>query len=169
MKRITSIVVIAVLLLATTVGGILLYSNNPNNLYEANVSKSYIADAAKLDLDNFDVVDSYCKRNNTNSSSKFKFYNEFLIAKLKAKNDDKNLIPGDFEKCEIDSDLLGNIDNCFQNYNVSWLKDINNSNCIWHKRVQQFEDNNIKSSVTLYFIENQKSNEYYIILDQSHI
>lgn len=169
MKKITSIFVIALLLLAITFGGIFIYKNNSNNLYKANVSKSYIADAAKLDLDNFDVVDSYCKRNNTNSSSKFKFYNEFLIAKLKANNDDKNLIPGNFEKCEIDSDLLGNVDNCFQNYNVSWLEDINKSNSIWYKRVQQFEDNNIKLSVTLYFIEKRESNEYYIILDQSHI
>lgn len=168
MKKIISIVLIAVLLLAVTVGGIFLYKTNSSNLYKTNVSKSYITDAAKLDLDNFDVVDSYCKRNNTNSSSKFKFYNEFLIAKLKSKDDEKNLIPGDFEKCESNSELLEKLNINFQNYNISWLKEINKSNCIWYQRVQQFEDNDVKLSVTLYFIENQDSNEYFIILDQSN-
>lgn len=169
MKKVTAIVVIVVLLLVTAIGGILIYNNNSNKLYIDNISESDIANVTKLDLNNFDVIDSICKRSNANSSGKLKFYNELLIAKLKPNNDDKNLIPGDFDRCEMDSELLENIDNCFQNYNISWLKYMDKLNCIWYKRIQQFEDNNIKSSVTLYFIENQDSNEYYIILDQSHI
>lgn len=169
MKKVTAIVVIIVLLLITTVGGIFIYNNHLNKLYVDNISKSNIANVTRLDLDNFDVGDSISKRSNANSSSKLKFYNELLIAKLKANNDEKNLIPCDFDRCDMDSELLENIDNCFQNYNISWLKYMDKSNCIWYKRIQQFEDSNIKSSVTLYFIENQDSNEYYIILDQSHI
>lgn len=79
MKKIISIVLIAVLLLAVTVGGIFLYKTNSSNLYKTNVSKSYITEAAKLDLDNFNVVDSYCKRDNKNFQTNLNFIMNFLL------------------------------------------------------------------------------------------
>ena len=95
-----------------------------------------------------------------------------LIVKLNAINTDdnnKNYIPDDFEICDTNIELIESVKNYFYEYNISWIKNFENSDVIWYKRIQQFEDKNIKSSVTLYFLEAKNSNEYYIILDQINV
>lgn len=171
MKKAKFIIIIIVFLLVISIGGTILYKNNENNLYVTKISKENIAEITGLELDNFDVIDSYSKKNNVNSSSCFKFYNELLIVKLNLnqENDDVNVIPDDFEICNTNNDLIDYINSCFQMYDIPWLNDLGDTKVTWYNRVQQFEDRNIKSSVTLYFLENQNSNDYYIILDQTDV
>lgn len=171
MKFKKAIAVIVVLFLLISVGGVMMYTKS-NNHYATKISKNNIAQITGLKLDDFDVVDSYSKKSNVNSSSKFKFYNELLIVKLNANNADAydtNYIPDDFTTCNKDAELINNINNYFQKYDISWIKNFESSDVIWYKRIQQFEDKNIKSSVTLYFLKVENSNEYYIILDQINV
>ena len=146
--------------------------NKVNNHYATKINKTDIEQITGLNLDNFDVIDSYTKKNNINSSCKFKFYNELLIVKLNAINtDDNNInyISDDFEICDTNIELIKSVKNYFYEYNISWIKNFENSDVIWYKRIQQFEDKNIKSSVTLYFLKAENSNEYYIVLDQINV
>lgn len=168
-KKIIAFMIVIFLLIS--IGGAMIY-NKVNNHYATKINKTDIAQITGLNLDNFDVVDSYTKKNNVNSSCKFKFYNELLIVKLNAINtDDNNInyIPDDFEICDTNIELIENVKNYFCEYNISWIKNFENSDVIWYKRIQQFEDKNIKSSVTLYFLKAENSNEYYIILDQINV
>lgn len=168
-KKIIAFMIVIFLLIS--IGGAMIY-NKVNNHNATKINKEDIVQITGLNLDNFDVVDSYTKKSNVNSSSIFKFYNELLIVKLNAINtDDNNInyIPNDFEICDMNIELIENVKNYFHEYNISWIKNFENSDVIWYKKIQQFEDKNIKSSVTLYFLQAENSNEYYIILDQINI
>ena len=175
-------VIIAIVLLISTVGAIVYIKSNSNNneantdsgtyeTYAAGIGKEEIAQITGLNLDKFNVVESYTKRNEINSSIKSKVYNELLIAKLNVINTDDiaNCIPGDFQICDTNIELIENINNCFQKHNISWVKNFEKSDITWYKRVQQFEDKTIKSSATLYLLKSNSSNEYYIILDQTNV
>ena len=175
-------VIIAIVLLISTVGAIVYIKSNSNHneantdsgtyeTYAAGIGKEDIAQITGLNLDKFNVVDSYTKRNEINSSIKSKVYNELLIAKLNAVNtdDNANCIPNDFQVCNTNVELIENINNGFQKYNISWINNFKNSDITWYKRVQQFEDKTIKSSATLYLLKSNSSNEYYIILDQTNV
>lgn len=171
MKSKKIITVIIVLFLLVLIGLVTMYKITENNHYTTKIRESDISKAVRLDLNNFEIIDCYSKKNNVNSSSRFKFYNELLIVKLTAKNIDNvtTSFLDEFEICNADTELISNINTCFQDYNVSWIKEFEKPNVTWHRRVQQFEDENIKSSVFLYFLEVQDSNEYYIILDQINV
>lgn len=168
-KKIIAFMIVIFLLIS--IGGAMIY-NKVNNHYATKINKTDIEQITGLNLDNFDVIDSYTKKNNINSSCKFKFYNELLIVKLNAINtDDNNInyISDDFEICDTNIELIKSVKNYFYEYNISWIKNFENSDVIWYKRIQQFEDKNIKSSVTLYFLKAENSNEYYIVLDQINV
>lgn len=143
-----------------------------NKINISKISKDEIAKVTELELDYFNFIDGYSKKSNANSLIKLTYYNELLIAKLNAETSDSSIINNllyDFELCDSNVGLIDSIDSHFRNYNISWLDDFNSPNLIWYKRLQQFEDLHIKSSVTLYFIKNQNTNDYYIILDQTDV
>lgn len=105
-KKIIAFMIVIFLLIS--IGGAMIY-NKVNNHYATKINKTDIEQITGLNLDNFDVVDSYTKKNNVNSSCKFKFYNELLIVKLNAINtDDNNInyIPDDFEICDTNIELI---------------------------------------------------------------
>lgn len=176
-KKIIAVTIVIFLLIIIVGTMIYIKSNNhykataDYETYATEISKEDIAQITGLNLDKFNVVDSFAKKSKINSSIKSKVYNELLIAKLNAVNtdDNANCIPGDFQVCNTNVELIENINNCFQKYNISWINNFENSDITWYKRVQLFEDKTIKSSATLYLLKANNSNEYYIILDQTNV
>ena len=63
-KKIIAFMIVIFLLIS--IGGAMIY-NKVNNHYAKKINKTDIAQITGLNLDNFDVVDSYTKKNNVNS------------------------------------------------------------------------------------------------------
>lgn len=140
--------------------------------YHTKINREELIEVTDLSLDDFNNIDCYSKKSNANSVNKFNFYNELLVVKLEAPEsvDDniKSILDG-FEICPPNNEVLENVNAFFQNENILWLSELNDSNIIWNKRLQQFENNDIKSSVTLYFLYSRTTNNCYIVLDQINI
>lgn len=129
----------------------------------------------------FEIINSYCKKSNKTSIIPFKMYIEFLIVEISVNN--ANSIVGypntesrDFYKCSTEPEPLK--DNGFTNYyilkkipeytNEKWVDSIYDKNLKWYISTPQADSVFGKESAEFFVVYNESNPTIaYLILNQS--
>ncbi len=140
--------------------------------YNSKIGKSEITEITGIPENNFEVANSYCRKSNSDSSNPFKFYKKLLVLNLNINDlnetETRNFLAS-FSICQKNDTMMEMLSDTTDTEKSKWMSELNSDNLIWHSRTQQFEDENIKSSVELYLISSENSNTVYLILDQTDI